>query len=246
MCFRVETVEPGHDPVTAVAALNLPLRRRIYDFVASRSQGANRDDTAAEIGVARSVAAFNLDKLAEVGLVDVEFRRPEGRGGPGAGRPAKWYRRAQHDVNVSVPPRHYDLAAAILAEAVERSNGDGATRESVREVAREHGLRIGAAAGKDANDGGAARRRLLELLVANGYEPEDREDVVVMANCPFHALVEGHQELVCTMNQALLSGVAEESGLQPEAAQLDPAPGRCCVTLALRNGAKRRRTKDSG
>lgn len=228
------------DPVTALAALRLPLRRKIYDFVASHPGGVNRDGTAAAVGVARSVVAFNLDKLAEVGLVEVEFRRPEGRGGPGAGRPAKWYRRASHDVSVSIPPRHYDLAATILAEAVERATGGEATEERVREVAREHGRRIGETAETERTPR-RATRRLFEVLAEHGYEPEERQGVVVMANCPFHALVEGHRELVCTMNQALLSGLVEGAGLQPDAARLDPGPDRCCVTLALQDRAKRHR-----
>ena len=52
-----------------------------------------RDQAAADLGIARSVAAFHLDKLADLGLLEVEFRRPPGRAGPGAGRPAKLYRR---------------------------------------------------------------------------------------------------------------------------------------------------------
>src|SRR5699024_7256887 len=98
----------------AVAALNLPLRRRVYDHVSAHADGVNRDQTAEALGVSRSVAAFNLDRLAEVGLVEVDYRRPEGRSGPGAGRPAKWYRRAGTDVSVSVPGRHYGVAALIL------------------------------------------------------------------------------------------------------------------------------------
>jgi predicted ArsR family transcriptional regulator len=219
------------DHVAAVAALNLPLRRRIYDHVAAHREGVNRDGTAAALHVTRSVAAFNLDKLAEAGLVDVDFRRPEGRRGPGAGRPAKWYRRSNRDVEVSLPPRHYGLAAAILAEAVQRSAETAATTDTVREVALEKGRQIGAQDGS-----------LLDLLQGHGYEPADVDGVMVMTNCPFHALIDDHRDLVCTMNQALLEGVAEQAGLPPGSAKLDPAPGRCCVTLTLDQQGRPRKT----
>jgi predicted ArsR family transcriptional regulator len=210
------------DQVAAVAALNLPLRRRIYDHVAAHREGVSRDGTAAALRVTRWVGAFNLEMLAEAGLVDVDFRRPEGRRGPGAGRPAKWYRRSNRDVQVTLPPRHYGLAAAILAEAVQRSGATAATAEVVREVALEKGRRIGAEDGS-----------LIEVLQDHGYEPADVDGVMVMTNCPFHALIDDHRDLVCTMNQALLEGVAEQAGLPAGSAKLDPAPGRCCVTLRL-------------
>ena len=44
--------------------------------------------------MARSVAAFHLDKTAEVGLLGVEYRRRDGAGVPGAGTQAKWYRQS--------------------------------------------------------------------------------------------------------------------------------------------------------
>ncbi|MFD9291401.1 hypothetical protein ACFWBV_24595 [Streptomyces sp. NPDC060030] len=37
--------------------------------------------------------------------LEVSFRRLSGRSGPGAGRPAKMYRRAEGEQAVSVPPR---------------------------------------------------------------------------------------------------------------------------------------------
>ena len=41
--------------------------------------------------------------------------------GPGAGRPAKLYRRADGEVAVSLPERTYDLAGGLMAQAIETS-----------------------------------------------------------------------------------------------------------------------------
>ena len=73
--------------ISALAALDEPLRRRVYRYVIAQGSPVGRDEAAAALGVARSVAAFHLDRLAKVGLLDVEYRRPPGRAGPGAGRP---------------------------------------------------------------------------------------------------------------------------------------------------------------
>src|SRR5215218_6815979 len=105
------------DDVAAVGLLDDPVRRRLYDHVAMSGRPVGRDEAAKAAGIARTLAAYHLDKLADAGLLTVTFERRSGRGGPGAGRPAKLYTRSARDVAVSVPPRDYGLAARLLAEA---------------------------------------------------------------------------------------------------------------------------------
>src|SRR5260370_27054776 len=76
-----------------IAVLGDPVRRRLYDYVAAQDHEVSRGEAAEATGVQRPLAAFHLDRLAEAGLVNVTFRRTTGRSGPGAGRPAKLYRR---------------------------------------------------------------------------------------------------------------------------------------------------------
>lgn len=234
---RITSVEGRGDPVASIAALNEPLRQRIYQYVVAHPGGVNRDDTAEAIGVARSVAAFHLDKLLEVGLVEVEYKRPAGVGGPGAGRPAKWYRRTDQEVALSLPCRRYDLASAILAEALERAAATPMSPdEAIRQVAAEEGRRIGITIRPDDKKPTGARtlaRRLTDLLAEHGYEPHLENGVITLANCPFHRLAEQHRDLVCTMNHTLLRSAAEAAGIPPDSAKLDPAQDRCCVTLSV-------------
>ena len=91
--------------IAAVAALEQPLRRRLYDLLVERAGWVGRDDAAKALGVPRTVAAFHLDKLAALGVVEVGFQRAAGRTGPGAGRPAKRYRLTADEVGASVPDR---------------------------------------------------------------------------------------------------------------------------------------------
>ena len=107
--------------VSRIAALKDPVRRSLYELVASSEEPVGRDQAAAATGVPRALAAFHLDRLAEEGLLEVTFRRLTGRTGPGAGRPAKLYQRSAVEVEVTLPPRAYLLAARLMAEAIDRA-----------------------------------------------------------------------------------------------------------------------------
>jgi predicted ArsR family transcriptional regulator len=212
--------------VTAVAALAEPTRRRLYDHVVRQPDPVSRDDVAAATGVPRPTTAFHLDRLVADGLLDVHYERRSGRTGPGAGRPAKLYRRAECSVSVSLPERRYDLAGELLAAAVVEADQSGERPAAVldrRAFARGREL----AAEVDAEGPEAA----LRVLEEQGFEPRETDDGIALANCPFHTLAQEHTELVCGMNLRLLEGVLDgvpDAGL---VASLRPEQGMCCVHL---------------
>jgi predicted ArsR family transcriptional regulator len=210
------------DAAAAISALADPVRAAVYDAVVRHEEPVGRDLVAEHTGLARSTAAFHLDRLAASGLLVISYARPAGRTGPGAGRPAKLYRRADSEVAVSVPARSYDLMAGLLATAIEQSAADGRpVLEALRAAATDAGRTSGAHAGSfDA------------LLTSTGYEPAYAEDGVVMMNCPFHRLAEAHTEVVCAANHAFLCGAAAATGRDPADVVLEPGAGRCCVRVA--------------
>ncbi|MFL5679438.1 MAG: helix-turn-helix transcriptional regulator [Chloroflexota bacterium] len=210
------------DPALARAALLLePVRRRLYEFVVENRGAVDRDAAAAGTGIGRPLAAFHLDRLAEAGLLEVEFRRRSGRTGPGAGRPAKFCRASAIDaIEVSVPARRYRFAAELFAEGLE---GDAAGREAVLDAARERGRAVG----RGVADGGAVAA-LREL----GYSPVPSDDgTIQLANCPFRALVGEHRNVICATNLALLGGLVESLPRERLRAERHDAEGRCCVDL---------------
>jgi predicted ArsR family transcriptional regulator len=221
--------------VTAIAALAEPARRALYGYVVAQAGPVNRDQAAAGAGVARHVAKFHLDKLVEDGLLDVDYARPPGRGGPGAGRPAKLYRRSSRQVAVSLPPRDYEVAGRLLARAVTTAEREQipvavALRDAARDLGHSLGHRVRQEAGYNPD-----RTRLVAaatgVLSDNGYEPRIERRGISLVNCPFHTLARDYTDLICEMNLQLLTGLVErleDSGLE---AWLDPAPGRCCVRL---------------
>lgn len=54
---------------------------------------------------------------------------------------------------------------------------------------------------------------------------------MTLENCPYRRLAEDHRELVCGMNYEVIAGLLEAVGVSGVSARLDPASGRCCVTL---------------
>ncbi len=226
---------PFVDRVHGVAALDHPVTQSVYRLLAERGE-LSRDGAAEALDLARSVAAFHLDKLVDAGLAEVRFERLTGRSGPGAGRTAKVYRRSDNEIGVSLPERRYDLAGGLLAEAVERSSDEGVpVATALRRAATETGRRIGEAARVAAGRrAGRAKRRdaLVGALEQHGYEPHLRGGEIVLTNCPFHALAEEHRDLVCGMNIELLSGVIDGAGgADVLEARLAPQPGYCCVRM---------------
>ncbi|MFF5973461.1 helix-turn-helix transcriptional regulator [Streptomyces sp. NPDC012769] len=222
LVFVDHSEEAPHSDISAVAALDEPTRRRLYDHVVRQPAPVSRDEAAEALGLARKTAAFHLDRLADESLLDVVYERRSGRTGPGAGRPAKLYKRSAQQVAVTLPERHYELAGRLLAQALEESE---ATGEPVRTVLHRKAHELGRQLSEQKQAG------VFDLLEGNGFEPRYDGDAIVLGNCPFHALARDYTQTVCGMNLHLLRGVLEgldEEGLQ---ACLEPSPGHCCVRL---------------
>jgi predicted ArsR family transcriptional regulator len=224
----------GHR-VTMVAALAEPIRRELYRFVASQTDPVSRDSAAEGVGVARHVAKFHLEKLVDDGLLEFEFRRLSGRGGPGAGRPSKVYRRSQLEVTVSVPDRRYELAGQILAQALtDAEKLDIPVQLSLRIAARSAGRSLGKV-GHVRNEETATqvewRNATLEALEQGGYQPRTELGDILLSNCPFDSLARTYTDLACGMNLDLLEGLVASHAGAGFTAKLDPEEGRCCVRL---------------
>jgi predicted ArsR family transcriptional regulator len=208
--------------LAVVSSLDDPVRRRLYEFVSRSVQPVGRDEAAAAAGIGRPLAAYHLDQ------------RPAGRGGPGAGRPAKVYARSGSEFSVTVPPREYELAARLLAVAVESDPG-GSSRAALRDAAQQFGAGLGERSRAADPAGAGTRHAVEEALRGHGFEPfQDEDGTIRLRNCPFHHLAAQHRDVVCGMNLALIEGLVaglRASGLQPA---LHPQPGHCCVTIGAR------------
>lgn len=220
---------PGDDALDAVGVLVDPVRRALYRHVVAAEGPVGRAAAADAVGIQRTLAAFHLDKLVEANLLTTEYARPTGKGGPGAGRPAKLYRRNPVETSVTLPPRAYDTAGQILADAIERAGADRAVHAAAYDAGRVAGRALGG--GAPATGEADEHARVLAALTARGYEPVPEASRILLRNCPFHQLAEDFPPLVCGMNLALLEGLLDGVDAPGHRARLDSVPGRCCVVV---------------
>jgi predicted ArsR family transcriptional regulator len=193
------------------AALGDPTRRRVFFAVRAAGRDLSKDEVAAEVGIDRRLAGFHLDKLVEHGFLQADFRRAEGRGGPGAGRPPKRYRLADAEVLLPLPDRHYELLAGLLLRA-SREDG-GATQEALERVGHDFGFEVGlaeVAAGR-ARPGASATEAMegvVRLLSRYGFAARAEGAGALRAcACPFEELAFDDPERVCGLDRAIWRGM---------------------------------------
>ncbi len=228
------------EAATAVATLADELRGRIYAFVRAQARPVSRDEVAAQMGISRGLAAFHLDKLIATGWLTASYARPPGRSGRGAGRTSKYYLPSDRQVELSVPPRRYDMVAKILVAALQDAHPGDRPQDAALRKAGQSGERLGEEVRKARRLRPPGAERALavckDILAACGFEPyEDESGGMALSNCPFHALVQESPEVVCPINQSLLEGVLRGLGSKTlEAVALKKEQG-CCVNLRPRH-----------
>jgi predicted ArsR family transcriptional regulator len=149
------------------------------------------DALAEHDGIHRNVARSRRERLAAAGLLEAEFAR--GRGGPGAGRPAKTYRAAPELAVIEFPAHHYEDLVGLLAEGRTDLHAVGAAFG--RRLAKAAGLRHG----RSLDDVCAGLRRL-------GFQATREGDVIVTPTCPLRPLVAA-QPRIATLDEGMWTGL---------------------------------------
>ena len=214
--------------VSRVSALADPIRRALYHFVAHQPGAVSRDQAAAGLEIPRHTAKFHLDKLVDEGLLVPEFKRLSGRTGPGAGRPAKLYRRVRKEVNVTLPRRRYDLAGHVLADTLERLQAGTPFDQAIADAA-DNAATIVVESWPPTES--SEMDRVAGVLSRLGYKPRPETDRVRLSNCPFQQLSDDHTDVICSMNRRFIDAVGRRlscSDVTPTS--VDRGTG-CCVAL---------------
>lgn len=224
------------DQVAGVAALADPIRRELYRYVVAQGDPVSREQAAVGTHTALHTAKFHLDRLADEGLLDTQYKRLSGRRGPGAGRPAKVYLPSTRELSVTVPERHYELAGDLMAIAIEAAAAHGTdVIDALHRAAADKGRALGDQMRQEAGRR-PSRTRVVDAarttLVRYGYGPRRSNDTLALVNCPFRVLARAHRDLVCGMNLAVIEGMLERGSDAKLTARFDPVEGRCCVTLS--------------
>lgn len=221
------------DDLTAVALLAEPIRQRLYLYLRERDEPVGREEVARDLGVKARHVAFHLDKMAEAGLLEVEYRRLSGRTGPGAGRTAKVYWVSSRSFSVLIPQTRYALAASMMASALSAggSGADGA--DSLQDVATSVGGALGGEIRQQTQTNSARQEAVWHKLEQLGYEPQvEKSGEWMLRNCIFSELSTSHRELVCGMNAALIGGIVDGAHLLSlHVERRRAAWPACCIRL---------------
>ena len=218
--------------VTAVAALGEEVRWRLYNYIRLERRPVGREEAASAAGISRKLAAFHLDKLADVGLLRPSFDTTS----RAVGRRPKMYEPSVEDIRLSIPARRHQFLAEILVHALVSGQEQETARTTALRAARERGVAVGKAE-RDrlalADLTPAETLSIVEkVLDIFGFEPGRVKPACIrLRNCPFHPIAAAEPELVCGLNHAFLGGVLEGLGTRGIEAALAPAAGECCVEL---------------
>jgi len=183
-------------------------RRSIYLFVTQSHRSVTVNEVAERFEIHRNAAKHHLDRLLEAGLLRAEFRRVNGRRGPGAGRPSKLYSAGDVEVSFSVPERHYDLLAHLVLQAL--TQGD-----DLENVGLRFGRDLAEAARGTTTDGLTGVGLVLDRLGFRAHVETDEDGCtwITTENCPFGwVAAEQSEGEVCRLDRAIVAGVLEGFG----------------------------------
>ncbi|HZJ02148.1 MAG TPA: helix-turn-helix domain-containing protein [Thermoleophilia bacterium] len=215
-------------------ALGDPTRFGIYrTIVDAAGEAVTVSDVAATFSLHPNVARMHLQKLVDVGLVEVDSRKS-----PTGGRPARIYRLGDRVADIHFPPRDYRLLAGLALKVVETL----AAEEP--EVLERTGYEMGREQAREAlrrprppqsQDPDAMVSELRDLCSSLGLYPRiERSDggrlEIEIRNCVFKELSSRHPDLVCTLHTAMLKGILESfiEEFEVEASPAISAGQRAC------------------
>ena len=193
------------------ATLGDATRRGIYVTVRESLEPVTASQIADLFDIHSNVARHHLDRLVADGYLQVTRKRPAGRTGPGAGRPAKHYEPTRKNVSVQFPARRYDLLTELLLRVIERVAPENAA-EIADEIGREYGRELASEIGfPDESGYEAAAIAVAKALMGVGFEVEAQpgEHRLVTRFCPFGESAKTHPVIVCQLDQGLVSGLLE-------------------------------------
>lgn len=190
------------------ATLGDPTRRSIYLMAKNVDEPLTASIVASEFGIHPNVARHHLDRLTEEGYLEVTRRRPNGKGGPGAGRPAKCYVATDKEIDLHYPTRRYDLLIDLLIKVI-----DHLAPDTARQIALDVGRAFGAELAKRVDTaGGDPLQAIAAVLLDEGFDVEARDQQILTHHCPFGASSFPNPEVICSLDRGIMSGLAATLG----------------------------------
>lgn len=191
------------------SALGDPTRRAIYVAVRESSEPMTTSRVADLFEIHPNVARHHLDKLAADGWLVVSQRRPSGKGGPGAGRPAKTYEASKREVSIHFSPRRYELLVDLLMRVLARVAPQDVSRIA-QEVGFEYGRELAFEIGAPEDAGyPEAVQAVAVAMTGLGFsmDPDVEGQRLLTSHCPFGEAASDHPDIVCSLDRGIVTGL---------------------------------------
>jgi predicted ArsR family transcriptional regulator len=190
--------------LAVLKALGDNTRYAIYLELARSPSPRSTIDIAETLGLHPNTVRPHLERMREVGLLDVEV---ENRGS--VGRPQHRYSIAADAPSLGLEPAAFPLLSRLLADA---AAGAGVSGDDAAAASREQGRAMAGRAARGASCAVALTRALDEL----GFDPATASDgdlaTIAFTHCPYRELAEAHPEVICHLHRGLVEGFVEEHG----------------------------------
>lgn len=201
------------DRLSILKALGDNTRYAIYLEVVRAPSPRSTGEVAETLGLHPNTVRPHLERMRDVGLLDVEV---DSKGL--VGRPTHRYFVAAGAPSLGLEPPAFPVLARMLVTAA-ASFGIGG--DDVVEAGREQGRALVAPLGDDDDDDSAACiAALSSALESLGFDPASETDddgtTIVFTHCPFRELAEAHPEVVCHLHRGIVEGFVEGATVDVE------------------------------
>ena len=173
---------PDVERLAVLKALGDNTRYAIYLELARSASPRSTADIADTLALHPNTVRPHLERMREVGLLDVEV---DGRG------------------SVGRPQHRYLLAAAASSAGVAPDGAAAASHEAGRALARR-------TPGRSCVE--SLSRALDELGFDPAVAAKDGLATIAFTHCPYRELAEAHPEIVCNLHRGLIEGFVEQQG----------------------------------
>jgi predicted ArsR family transcriptional regulator len=217
------------DRLPIFKALGDNTRYAIYLELARSSRPLSTADIADALDLHANTVRPHLDRMREVGLLEVDA---DSRGT--VGRPQHRYSLSAEAPSLGLEPSLFRMASRLLAGVIASAGTDA---DVVAEAGREQGRQ----AALDRASVGSCLQALTDELAELGFDPAVATDgsttTIAFTHCPFAELATAFPEVVCHIHRGIVEGMVDELGgvdvaVERFATLADRDP--CRVDLAVR------------
>lgn len=191
------------------AALGDPTRRAIYIAVRESAEPLTTSAIAELFAIHPNVARHHLDRLADDGYLEVSRRRPAGKTGPGAGRPAKCYEATDKEVSVHFAPHRFEMLVDMLIRVLDEV-APGNVAAVAESVGQAYGTELAAEIGAPEEPGyEGAVRAIARAMTGLGFsvDPDIEGQRLLTTHCPFGEAATSHPEVICSLDRGIVTGL---------------------------------------